>query len=892
MKSTYFLFSLLLLGLLTGLEASWSYSVVDTYTDSTHSFYTATLKYDGNQSYYTNQTNYVVDTLNFTYFFTSPSHLIVRLTDPQKKRWEVPHEFPFPHSDHTKKFAPYEKALVQVQVTKSPFSFKVIRTSTNEVIFDSSVGELIYSDYYIQISTALTTPNLYGLGERVFKLNLGPDGTYSILTKDLPAVIEDGTSGNNLYGYHPVYLLREKSDSFHMNLLRSSNAMDVKIEGGKKLTYKVVGGIFDFNFFLGQQDDTTPETIVKQYHTYLGGWALQPFWSFGFHQCRWGYKNIKALTDVLENYSKNDLPLDVIWSDIDYMEKYIDFTIDKTRFPPNQMRDMLAKYKKRWVPIIDAGIAVNNEIHTIGLKNNVYIKSPNGTNLEGQVWPGNVNYPDWFNPNTSLFWDIGLNLLYQEVPFHGVWLDMNEASNFVPGENGFVPAKDDLLNLPPYKPARPEEFIFTKTMRMDAVHHGGLLENDVHNTFGFLGSKATYNFLKTIDDLTFIVTRSSFYGTGRYSAHWTGDNGATYEFLALSIPGIISSGFFGLPMTGADICGFAGDTNEELCARWFQLGSLYPFARDHNDDNSRPQEPYAFGPTLLFTARHNLKFRYAILKHYYAQFLKQKGTGTIFRPMFFEFPTDDNLYDSSLGITDSQFLIGGGLMAAPALKKGVNSVNVYFPKDTWFDFLTGELIKTFKEQPSTVQRNAFLNTTAPIFIRGGHIAATQDTDKVNRTDELDNVYTLIIAFKETQKTGSHYALGDMVGIKNFDSTNVMSKCRLDNCLYTVNASIVNYGSEFDLLIDFFAQGTPNKYEDVKIKRLFMMGDWADQFDSLSQLHDNFELIHNLGTHVQVNHLSETVIDYNFETPFSLKPGAQIKMHLNNKNVIKSEAINI
>jgi len=815
----------------------------------------------------------------------SPSHLIVRITDADKQKWEVPHEFPFPHSDYTKKFAPYEKALVQVQVTKSPFSFKVIRTSTNEVIFDSSVGELIFSDYYIQISTALTTPNIYGLGERAFKLNLGPDGTYSIMTKDIPVQLEDGNPGNNLYGYHPVYLLREKTDSFNMNLLRSSNSMDVKIEGGKKLTYKVVGGIFDFNFFLGEEKDSTPETIVKQYHTYLGGWALQPFWSFGFHQCRWGYKNIKALNQVLDNYSQYDLPLDVIWSDIDYMEKYIDFTIDKTNFPPNKMREMLQKYKKRWVPIIDAGVAINNKIHTMGLNNNIYIKSPNGTNLEGQVWPGNVNYPDFYNPNTSLFWDIGLNLLYEQVPFSGIWLDMNEVSNFVPGENGFIPDKDDLLNLPPYKPTKPGEFMFTKTLRMDALHHGGLLENDVHNTFGFLESKATYNFLKTIDDLTFIVTRSSFYGSGRYTAHWTGDNGATYDFLAVSIPGIINSGIFGLPMTGADICGFAGDTNEELCSRWFQLGALYPFSRDHNDDTSRSQEPYAFGPTLLYTARHNLKFRYAILKHYYAQFLKQKGTGTIFRPLFFEYPKDNVLYDPSWGVSDAQFLIGKGLMVAPALKKGISSVSVYFPKDTWFDFLTGELIKTFKQQASILARPALLNTTAPIFIRGGHIVPVQETEKVNRTDDLDNIYTLVIAFKETDRTGFHYALGDMVGIKNFDSPNVLAKCKLDNCLYTVNASIVNYGNEFDLVIDFFAQGTPNKYEQVQIKKLFMMGDWADQYESLSQMHDNSQLKHNLETTIDVEQLSPNVIEYSFDTPFSLKPGAQIKIHLSNQKSI-------
>jgi alpha-glucosidase len=879
MKSSYLLCSVLLL-FVVGIQSQGVYRVVNSSTDNTHSYYTATLKYQGSQNYWTNQTNKIAQNLNFTYFFMSPSHLIVRITDlDNPSKWEVPHEYPFPHSDYSKKFAPYDNGLVKVTVTQSPFSFKITRKATNEVIFDSSVGELIFSDYYLQFSTSLATQNVFGFGERNYKLNLGPDGTYSILTHDSPLDIETGESGHSTYGYHPVYLLREKSNAFSMGLLRSSVGMDLVFEKGKKLTYKVMGGIIDLNFFLGGDAESAPETVVKQYHSYLGGWTLQPFWSFGFHQCRWGYQNVSQLEEVLGNYSQYKLPLDVMWSDIDYMRSYIDFTIDQDRFPAENMTAMLNHYKKRWVPIIDAGVAVNNSIHDIGLNNNVYIKDPNGTNLLGQVWPGPVNYPDWYNPNTSLFWEIGLDLLYQQVQFSGIWLDMNEASNFVPGEYNFVPDANDLLNNPPYKPTKPEDYIYTKAMRMDAVHFGNITEYYAHNTFGFLESKATYNYLRTLDDLVFILTRSSFYGSGRYTAHWTGDNDATYEFMALSIPTIINSGLYGMPMAGADICGFGSDTTEELCARWFQLGALYPFSRDHNTEGAKSQEPWAFGATLLETASINIHFKYAFLKHYYAQFLKQGGTGTIFRPLFFEYPADDNLYDTQGGITDSQFLIGEALMAAPALNQNQTTVNVYFPQDTWFDLITGELIQTYKQPAGFVKRDAPLNATAPVFLRGGHLIAIQSTENVTRSDDLNNDYKLGVGFKETSVSGTHTATGEMIGLKNFDDHTILTKCRLDSCLYTVNAKIVASSNNYAVNIAFSAQGSVTNYEEVTISYLYLFGDFSQSFEFIAEIHENGLLERNFEMELALIKVTSNVLVYKFSTPYKVQPGSVINVNI-------------
>jgi alpha-glucosidase (family GH31 glycosyl hydrolase) len=104
-------------------------------------------------------------------------------------------------------------------------------------------------------------------------------------------VIDKGT-GEQTYGHYPFYLLRERNNLFHINYFRSSNAMDV-IKSTKDnkhyITYKVIGGVLDFRFFLGEQ---SPETTVERLNFYNGRTPIPPFWSFGFHQCRWGYKDI------------------------------------------------------------------------------------------------------------------------------------------------------------------------------------------------------------------------------------------------------------------------------------------------------------------------------------------------------------------------------------------------------------------------------------------------------------------------------------------------------------------------------------------------------------------------------------------------------------------------
>lgn len=95
------------------------------------------------------------------------------------------------------------------------------------------------------------------------------------------------------------------------------------------------------------------------YHDIVGKPVMVPEWSFGWHQCRWGYDNLAKLQAAVKGYNDNKIPLDTIWSDIDYMHDYRDFTIDAVNFPglATWVTGTLHTTGKHYIPIIDAGIA-------------------------------------------------------------------------------------------------------------------------------------------------------------------------------------------------------------------------------------------------------------------------------------------------------------------------------------------------------------------------------------------------------------------------------------------------------------------------------------------------------------------------------------------------------
>lgn len=688
----------------------------------------------------------------------------------------------------------------------STFGFTVKRKRDDAIIFDTRASSVnypfVFEKQYVQFSARIeANPKVYGLGQRRTEFLLKYPFEYIVNNQD--NATPDG--GLNLYGSHTFYIQRSNNSAFYGVFLFNIAPLVVNLENGS-VTFKMMQGPIDLYIFVGP----SMKNVVSQYTELVGRPCLLPEWSLGIHNCRWGVKTLNDTKEVFDNYKAYEIPLDVMWSDIDFMDQYRCFTTDPVNYPREEFKQFITDCHNddvRYVVMTDPGIDIPKNdsededsypIYDELLESGLYIKNRTNQKYIGMVWPDEVLFPDFTNPDIYPLWSKWAVDFKNDLDLDGMWLDMNEIANFVDGE--ITPDAD--VTKYPFEVNN----LRYHTCPPDAILHMGQYIY-CHNLYAMYENMYTRQaFLENEPGVRpFLLTRSSFAGSGKYGTLWLGDNTATYEDLKDSIAGILTQGLFGMPITGTDIGGFNKDgdnvTTETMTTRWTETGAFcYPFLRVHSSQEQPAHYFYSTNSThndvrkKYLHARHSLMMYFNTLMHE----AHEKGT-PILRSFVMEYPNDEE----TVGI-DTQAFLGDAIMICPVYggENAVSVSNLYFPSDRWYDYWTGEEkedlesdnIKKARKAEAHVaieaermkrsasfldhkaangKKNVLLDApldTTPIFIRGGNIIVKQRKQNQRWEKMKDSPVSIVICLDENGFAEGKVVVDDGVSInENGDS---------------------------------------------------------------------------------------------------------------------------
>ena len=619
---------------------------------------------------------------------------------------------------------------------------------------------------YIEASALTDSTNyqgVMGLSEQISDQLFLKDGVYSLWAMDQSDPIQDQKPpGKNMYNVQPYYMARATDQSWFGVYTNIANAQDWWIKndnatGVVKVKFYATGGVGDLYIL----QSTEPEKVTKLLHNVLGNPVLIPQWVLGWHQCRWGYKTIDILKEVVANYSTYNLPLDTQWSDIDYLLDYRDFSYDPDRYKglPEFIDDLHSK-GMNWIPILDSGVAqrVGMDYHAYdtAADKDVFIKDYKGEVFSAQVWPVDAAFPDFFQDKTKAWWKDMLTYLHDtlNLKFDGLWHDMNEPTNFCNGPcYDSQRPKEPIKYKLPYSPTARD--LESKVISLDAQYLDGSLELDSHSLYANSMVESSHQWFQENQKRTMIISRSGFAGLGKYGSRWMGDNHSFIEHLAYSIPSMMLHNIMGLHFHGSDICGFMGNTTPELCARWYVTGAFYPFSRNHNNLYRDGQEPWNFiteryesSTTYFDIIKMAMQTKLHLIRYYYTQlsFLSTTG-GTFFKPMFFEFPADALAYEN----IPLNAMLGKALkLGTQTLALNQNTTDFFFPAGTWC-----EVFNKQGTQGCIVQATAGTVTLASkaydfhLHLREGYVIPIQDATSLHKAK-------LVNTTRDLQKYGVEF----------------------------------------------------------------------------------------------------------------------------------------
>ncbi|TCC92204.1 DUF4968 domain-containing protein [Pedobacter frigiditerrae] len=578
---------------------------------------------------------------------------------------------------------------VTCKVRKEDFLVSFVDNATSMVMSQDASPmhweeNVEFGGYYVYATKeCLQEENFFGLGDKSGNMNLRGRKFQNWNTD----AYSFGWDQDPLYRTIPFYIGIHQGAGYGIffdNTFRSY--FDFGRENNEKTSFWADGGELQYYYIHGPH----MMDVVKRYQTLTGTHQLPPKWALGYHQCRWSYYPESKVREVAEGFRSRQIPCDAIYLDIDYMDGYRCFTWNKKYFPdPKKMIKDLLNIGMKTVVMIDPGIKVDDNywVFKEGKENNFFCRRSDDYFMEGHVWPGRCQFPDFTNPAVREWWG-GLYKELVDLEVAGVWNDMNEPAVFGAGT-------------------------FPNDVRHNYDGYRGS-HRKAHNVYGMQMVRSTYDGLKKLmrNKRPFTITRAGYSGMQRYASVWTGDNVATWEHLKLGNIQCQRMSISGVPFCGTDIGGFSGEPDGELFTRWIQLGTFSPFMRAHSAGDTSEREPWSFGEPFTSINRKFIELRYRLMPYIYSVFWEHHRYGfPILRPLtMLEQENIGNHY------RQDEFTFGDKILVCPVLEQGAVSRIVYLPKGQWYNFWTHQLLDGGKEYNIDAPLEDM-----PLFVRAGSV---------------------------------------------------------------------------------------------------------------------------------------------------------------------------
>ncbi len=680
--------------------------------------------------------------------------------------------------------------MIHKYVFGKPFPTEAVVTEVPAAEGEPAYGTIETKEGFCFTYVMEDTDIVYGLGEANRGLNKRGYCYISDCT-DEPNHTEDKRS---LYGAHNFIIVSGKKTFGLFFDYPSSITFDI---GYTRMdTLKVSCGDADLNLFV--IDGDSPYDIVKQFRKIIGRSYIPPRYAFGFGQSRWGYKTKDDFRHVVKGYRENNIPLDMVYMDIDYMQDFKDFTLNEENFPdfPEFVQEM-KNQNIRLIPIIDAGVKVEKgyDVYEEGVKNRYFCRREDGSDFIAAVWPGDTHFPDVLNDEARAWFGDKYRFLTDQG-IEGFWNDMNEPAIFYSPE-GINEVKEMLkhflenedynsginagtLAVAPTSDTNDsgetDNADWTSVWplmgkinglanskedyrRFYHMVNGKPIRHDkVHNLFGYNMTRAAGEAFERIDPgkRFLMFSRSSYIGMHRYGGIWMGDNKSWWSHILLNLKMLPSLNMCGFLYTGADLGGFGADTTRDLLLRWLALGVFTPLMRNHAAAGTRDQECYRFEGLEDF--RHVINVRYRLIPYLYSEYMKAALNDDLyFRPLAFVYPEDSMAVQ-----VEDQMMLGNEIMIAPVYTQNARGRYIYLPEEMKFvKFLpNGSVLEEIMEKGHHYVEIAL--NEVPLFIRCGKCIPLAEA--AESVDLLDTKHLSMLGYE-----GAEYVLYEDDGIgKEYD----------------------------------------------------------------------------------------------------------------------------